>query len=153
MANFGVVITGDRRIAISFDTFPQRAHDAIVAKMTEIVQRLEATVRSAIPVKTGKMRSEVTSWVTDRGDKVSGGVGFAKGLPPAEYGKIAALEYGAHGTAIVKAFSAASGKAEESYRRQVNIAEHRFLRGSLEIEAAWIETELRQTIEDALKEE
>ena len=47
--DFGVVISGDRAVALKFDQFPQQAHDRLLARITDLTAQLLARVQSAEP--------------------------------------------------------------------------------------------------------
>lgn len=158
--DFGVVVNS-RRVGLLFDQFPHHAHDRLLAAITRLTATLYARIEGAEPTLTGKLRRETTIKIYDDHDHIAGRVFFQRGLQKSEYGKIAALEYGAHQPTNVKAHTQRLSQvfghsiSQESvmvaaYNRQVNIAAHRFLRGPLSEMAGEIEVELRKALDEAL---
>lgn len=92
-----VVITGDTRVTARFAEWPAELHGASHAKIADMVSVLEDRVRALVPVRTGKLRSEIVSLVWDDPDHIRGVVTIGGNLPSAEYAKAGALEYGAPG--------------------------------------------------------
>jgi hypothetical protein len=146
----------DRQVRARLDAMPAKAHSAILNRLTQLTAELEARVQSAEPARTGALRSETVESVRDTPERISGRVRVAR-----EFAKAAALEYGAHGTVSVKSYQRQrngilsrlmnpSAGIVQAYTRTADIAERRFLRGSLESMAGEIEASLRQAIEEAL---
>ena len=142
MADIGVNVTGTLKIERLFDEFPAEAQAAIAQVIGEQVSELAATVRAAAPRRSGKMASEVTGSVSSSAERIVGRV-FFDAADKSEYGKIAALEYGAHHPVKVSAHEmrlthawghliGAETVEVPEHSRTPNIAEHRFLRDSLE---------------------
>ena len=137
MTEIAIEITGDRKVGLKFERFPQEAHDALLARITGLTADLKDRVIAAEPERTGRLKSETRSAVEDRPNRITGRVFIG-----AEFAKAAALEYGAHGTTTVKAHPARLGHVfarliepmtviVAQHDRRVNIAEQRFLRGAL----------------------
>jgi hypothetical protein len=160
---FGLELIGERRAGLRFEEFPERARQALVEHMNSITQRLLARVQGEEPELTGKLRSETTARVSSGENYVRGSVGVR--VPGgessgAEAGKAAALEYGAHKTVAVKAYSksldhvfthamAPTTVMVSAYQRRANIAERKFLRGPLDEMHDAIIAELRAALEEA----
>lgn len=160
MTDFGFTVTGDRRVALKFDEFPKALHDRILARIASLTSRLEARVRSAAPTATGKLQSLIVSKVYDNAqDRIRGRVTVS-----GDFGKAAALEYGARKTAKVKAhemrldhvfanrLAAPLTVMVAAHSRQPNIAERKFLRGPIAAMRPEIVQELRQAVADAASE-
>jgi hypothetical protein len=87
--------TGDRELALRFETFPTRARAKLVDRITSLTDTLHARVEAATPHLTGKLQSEITSKVyADNPDRVAGYVEVYAPGAPGEYPKAATLEYG-----------------------------------------------------------
>lgn len=157
----GVIVTGDREVALKFEQFPARAHDSLLARIRSLTSTLAARVRSAAPSKTGKLRSTIADAIYDDAPKKIVGRVFVN----ADYAKAGALEYGAHRRAKVGAhdakldhvwgrkLSAPTTVIVEAFTRRSNVVAKRFLRSSLtqmhgEIEAGLHEAVLKAA-EDA----
>lgn len=172
MADSGITITGAREIALKLEALPDRLRERATAHMETAMSRLEAAVRGAMPGdraasrRTGHLSAGLRHFVSNFPERVVGYVGFPKGVFPnkADYGAIAALEYGAHGRTEVRAHSARLDHifarfvgpltvmiAEHS--RQVNIAERRFLRDPFAEQLPAIEAEMRLALDEAAAEE
>ena len=71
-----VETTGDRELALRFETFPARAHAKLVDRITALTDTLRARVEAANPVspgKSGQLRSEIAQQVfADKPDRVAG---------------------------------------------------------------------------------
>jgi hypothetical protein len=156
-----VTITGDRALQVKLDELPSRIHDRLVGPITRLTERLEAAVREDAPDRTGKLRSEITSRVYDDPDRITGRVFIAAGDDKEAYGKAAALEYGAHGTAQVSAhearldhvFSRLVAPMEVMVRRhsrRLDIAARLFFRGPERALAPEAEAEIRAAIDAAI---
>jgi hypothetical protein len=150
-------LTGDRKVGLLFDEFPQRAHDAFLAKITELTSQLESRVLGAVPVRTGELRSQVQAFVDDKGTRITGKVKVLSGGSKSDHGKAAALEFGAHGHVAVSAHTrqirtvfgravAPTAVFVAAYGRTANIAEHRFLRNPLATMSSEIIEELRAAL-------
>lgn len=131
----------DRKTGLIFDEFPARAFGALLARITSLTQDLESRVSALVPVASGELRGLVQSFVDATPDRIAGKVKLIA-KSPADFGKAAALEYGAHQSTRVKAhvmrldhiYAQAIAPLQVSvaaYSRTPNIAEHRFLRGPL----------------------
>jgi hypothetical protein len=159
----GIEIVTDRRVALKFDTFPVQAHDALLDVITSSTERLRALVEGAAPKRTGKLEAEITSRVIDATNHITGSVGFPAGLTPTEYGKAAALEYGAHGTAHLRAHSAKLGHLwgkliapiqvlVAAHDRRLNIAKRDFLRGPLHAIEDGVLADMKGALDQAVAE-
>jgi hypothetical protein len=147
---------GDRELKARVERIPARAHDKLRARITDLADRLEARVRAAEPVKTGQLRGATLPSVKETPHKIEGKVRVSRLTK-----KAAALEYGAHGGAHVRAHDARLNHIfgrlvapmtvqVQAYQRRVNIAEHRFLLGPFEAMKDEIIAELRDAMEEAL---
>jgi hypothetical protein len=151
----------ERRTLVQFEQFPERLRAAIRQRLEGLTEELKARIEAREPEDKGKLRSETTSRIFNDPNKVVGAVFIEGGLPKAEYGKAAALEYGAHSTTTVRAhlerrtrifgrFVAPMRVAIEQHSRRVNIEADRFLRGGIEEMREQVLDELHAAIEEAL---
>jgi hypothetical protein len=143
MVEFGLAISGDRTATLRFATFPDVAHDRLLAAMQDIEQRLEAAVKGAEPTRSGALQGLTGGRVYDHGDRIAAVVGV-RAPSAGEARKAAALEYGSTGKAMaVRAHQmsldhiwsraiAAISVAVPNYNRTPNIAARSFLRGPIE---------------------
>lgn len=156
----GFEIVGDREVQLRLDELPQAVHDSLLRRLTSLTAELAARVEAAAPERTGKLRSEVASRVyDDRVDRIRGRVTLS-----GEFGKAAALEYGAHKRTNVAAhamrldhvfanrLAAPLTALVAAHSRLANIAATRFLRGPAASMAPEIIAELRQAIVEAAAE-
>ncbi len=155
-----VTTRGDRELALRFETFPQRAHQKLLERITRITQTLEARVEAARPVspgRSGMLRSEIKDRVYgDQPDRVAGYVQvYAPGAP--EYAKAATLEYGSD--KVRRVFSKGGLVDRLSKRRLVgrmsqpaHIQEFSYLRGSLAGMQSEIQSELAAALDEAVNE-
>lgn len=158
-----VVITGDRAVQEKFDRFPQEAHQRLHATIEQFTERLVGRVRAAAPKRTGRLESEIRELVSDKPERIVGLV-YIRGQERSDYAKAGALEYGAHSTAKVSAHAmrldhvfatalqAPLTVSVEAYSRQMNIAEHRFLRGSIDSMKGEIERALRAAVGETVEQ-
>lgn len=153
--SIGIAISGDRQVALRFDEFPQQAHEALRAHITTLVADLRARVVAAEPKRTGRLERETVAVVNDGANRITGLVRIS-----AEFGKAGALEYGAHGTAKLKAHYARLDHVYSrlvapmsvmiaAHSRQVDIAEHRFLRSGLDAVRDEAVNEMRAALDEA----
>jgi hypothetical protein len=158
--DFGVIIEGATQVALRFDKFPADLHDALKDAITKDTTVLEGRVREATPARTGRLRSQIDSAVFDDKTKITGAV-FVSGDDRNDFAKAGALEYGAHGTATVKAHAqtltqvfgvmldAPMQVMVEAYTRQTNIVAHRFMRNPFSAMESEIEADLREVVDAA----
>lgn len=155
--NIGVVITGDRQVAIKFDQFPIALHDPLKATITSLTGALAANIRAAAPDKTGKLRSEIQDTVFDDGaDRIVGFISVS-----GDFAKAGALEYGAHRATRVSAHTAKLDHVWskrlnapltvliQSYSRRQNVTATRFERGPTQAMSADIAAALEETVNQA----
>lgn len=156
--HLGVEVTGDLKVALRFDKFPEEARAALVVPIKAITDRLAAKVRAAVPHgEKDSLEGLVIEQFYNDPDQVSGRVTFS-----GEYAKVGALEWGAPGKQnrnLVQAHQAkldhAWGRPMQSpmtvtiaaHRRRLNIKARRFLRGPLQAEAGDALGEIRAAIE------
>lgn len=160
--DYGIAVYS-RDVALKLDSLPSGVRSRLRDALTVLTERLYALVEAAEPDKTGKLRRETAFGVTERGTRLSGRVYFPRGLPAAEYGKAAALEYGAHGTAQVKAHAsrldhifgrqmAPLNVMVAAYSRTLNITADRFLRGPMAELAPEVIAEFKAALDAATAE-
>lgn len=151
-----IELIGDRRVTLRFTEFPQRAHDRLLERITSITEELEAAVVANEPNRTGALRRSTQAAVYDQPNRIAGYVSIR-----ADFGKAAALEYGAHASTKVSAhtmrldhvfaekLAAPLSVVVAQHERTVNIAEHAFLRGALGPRQADIQAQLAAAIVEA----
>lgn len=151
-------VAGDRQEVLRFDTFPELARKKLEAKIADLTARLFAAVTGAEPSRTGVLRGATVETIREGENFVTGRVSVR-----GDFGKAAALEYGAHRPTTVKAhemrLTHVFGRAMApeivmvpSHARTPNIAEHRFLRGPLDAMRGEIVAELEAAVADAVAE-
>ena len=157
----GIGIVGDRRIDAKFSEFPAMARAALKREIAAITGELFDAVEAAEPKRTGKLKAETRQFVDERGDMIRGRVVVvASAGGPAEHGKAAALEFGAHGAAAVKAHMrtvtqiygrmvAPTQIMVGAYSRQLDITARSYLRGPLEAKRADIIARLQGALDEA----
>lgn len=159
MDDIAVIVTGARELALKLDALPTRLHDDLYARIGALTDELEGRVLGVVPKRTGRLESEITKFVIDKPDYISGRVRVS-----AEFAKAAALEYGAHGTANIAAHQmlltqvfghalvAPISVLVDAYQRQMNIEARRFLRGPEEAMRGEVEEALRETVDRVVAE-
>jgi len=151
-------IEGDRVAGLRFEQFPQRLRARLEAAIQELTERLYARVIGAEPDRTGKLIGDTVEVFREGDNYISGRVRITS-----DFGKAAALEYGAHNPTKVRAHEMSLNHFWRravaprmvmvgAYTRTPNIAERRFLRGSLEAMRPEIEAELQAAIAEAQAE-
>lgn len=152
--------TGDRELALRFETFPTRAHAKLVDRITSLTETLHGRVDAAMgrfAHPTGKLQSEITSKVyADNPNRVAGYVEVYAPGAPGEYPKAATLEYGTD--KVRRAFERTGGllarlggarrRIIERASKPVHIEAFRYLRGPF----ADFEDEMRTELNAALAE-
>lgn len=125
------------------EAFPWRIRRKLVRRVRSLTGVLEGAVRSAAPVRTGKLRSEIHSRLfADRPGRVAGYVEVYAPGDPKEYAKAATLEYGSDASRRIFHRDAAgqilygrrfgrAAKLVRSRTRPVHIQAYRYLRGPL----------------------
>ena len=154
----GLAVIGDRKIQLAFDEFPKSAHVRILERITGLTAELKARVEDAAPKgATGELEASIQSKVYDQPERIRGRVFIT-----ADFGKAAALEYGAHKATPVKAhrmrldhvFARRLAEpltvAVSAYTRQPNIVARRYLRGPLEAIESDAIAGIREALEDAI---
>jgi hypothetical protein len=153
--SFAVRITGATEVGVKLDQLPARLRAGFLERITALTTQLHAEVVGAEPDRTGRLRNTTVMRVEDTPGRIRGRV-----FVDADFAKAGALEYGAHGTANVRAhaerldhlwsrFIAPMTVMVAEHSRQLNIAEHRFMRGSLEELEAEITADLQEVIDEA----
>ncbi len=143
---------GVREVTLRFDEFPAQLHQKLEARIGALTETLLSRVQAATPVRTGRLRSELTAReFGDSQNRVAGYVSvYAPGIK-GEYAKAATLEYGTDKPRRIPDHSGVFhrlGRGQKSIRsrltRAVHIDPFRYLRGPLE--------EMRPEITAALEE-
>lgn len=157
-----VTVSGERRVSLKLDEFPQELRGQLEARISELTAELQAQVEAAAPSRTGRLRSEIRGRVfADNPNHVSGIVDIAGVKGSGDFAKAAALEYGAHASTKVSAhpmkldhywaskLAAPTMVMVAAHNRTVNIAEHDFLRGPLAEMEPQIQMALEEVVEAA----
>ncbi len=148
---------GAREITLRFDAFPAQIHAKLEERIGALTSALLERVQAATPVRTGRLRSEITSReFGDSENRVAGYVSvFAPGIK-GEYAKAATLEYGTdkprripdHG-GIFRRLGRGQKSVESHLTRAVHIDAFRYLRGPLDAMRAEITASLEAAIAEA----
>jgi hypothetical protein len=156
----GVFITGDREIAQKFDEFPQQVRGQLRAVIAEKIEELAGRERALVPVKTGRLRSQIRSRVIEKPEAIIGQVYFDGAKGSQDFAKAGALEYGGSGKSFkVRGHEAqlghVFGRAAQlrvqiaAHTRVLNISAKRFVRDPVEAMKADIEAALAGAVEQA----
>jgi hypothetical protein len=149
-----------RNAAIKFEQFPEAARVRLVEVITGLTAELNSAVHAAAPTKSGKLQSEIQSFVDQTKDRVIGKVKVVAGGNLQELLKAIALEYGARQPTEVRAHSqeltTVFGKKVSpetvmvaAYNRTPNIAAGNYMRGPLAAMQPEIIAALNAAVADA----
>lgn len=145
-----ITVSGDRAIAFRFGKISASIHARLLATVRSLTNRLLANIKAAEPKLSGRLESRTRAYFIDRDDLIRGvvrpGASFQDKL------KAMALEFGAHGSALVHSYTRGNDVLVRAYHRHVNIAEHDFLRGPFAAMRSEIETEIRAAFFGAAEE-
>jgi hypothetical protein len=147
-------VDGDRAVAVRLDQMPERVHGRLSRTIKSLTARLLALVQAREPKRTGQLESETVERFYETRDAIRGVVTIAASQRT-EYGKAAALEYGAHGMVSVREHKRLghdwAGHPVEQivdpYTRHANIPEFRYERGALEEMRGDISADLTAALE------
>lgn len=157
-----VDIKGDRRVGIVFDEFPDQLYADLRAAIETLTAELLGLVEEATPNRTGRLRSQEHMRVFADKNHIKGQVFIAGEKGSQDFGKAAALEYGArkatnvrgHAMRLDHAWGQMLVEPETvmvgAYTRTPNIDEYRFERGPLAGMAAEINARLEAVVEKAV---
>ena len=136
-------ITGDNRVGLRFDEFPDEIYEGLVQEIDALSNELFARIEAATPSKTGALRSQERLRLFTDKDSIKGYVDIAGAAGSQDFAKAGALEYGAHRKANVSAHAMQLDHAwanllaapvtvmVAAYDRTPDISEHAFERGPL----------------------
>lgn len=158
----GVEVVSERNVALKFDTFPVQAHAGLLQVITQATVQLRGMVADRVPKRTGLLASEISSRVLDYPDRITGIVEIA-GMVPGDFGKAAALEYGAHGQAHVREHAEKLGHLfgkmmqpiqviVRAHDRRLNIEQHDFLRGPLAEISGDVMAQMQEVLAQVIEE-
>lgn len=150
-------LKGEREVAARFEEMPRALLDRLLERIGDLTGRLYDAIEADEPEgKSGRLRSETGSRVTDRGTRITGSVAVT-----AEFAKAGALEYGAHRSTTVSAHQArlthvfgrvASLEVQVgAHTRRLNIAERRFLRDPVAAMRGEIEAEIQAAVDEGTR--
>jgi len=142
-----IAVVGDRAIALKFGRIPVAIHDRLLQTIRQLTLRLLDRIHEAEPKLTGRLEARTKAYFTDKENLIRGAI--RPGSARADKLKAMALEFGAHGTASVKAYTRGNDVAVQAYKRHVNISEHRFLRDPFAEMTSEIETAIRRAFQSA----
>lgn len=166
MGDFGIEIKSARELGVKFQEFPDQARANIRLAIERQTATLLGRVRSAAPEDSGKLRSEISSRVYDDTNKITGRV-FVGGdfserskRGSVAAGKAAALEYGAHSVAVVRAYTSKLDHiysrfvtpfavSVAGYQRRVTIAGDSYLRAPLRSMETTVTEAIRSAVAQA----
>jgi hypothetical protein len=140
--SFDLAVASSNKVGLSFEEFPAYARDELVKEISGITAELEAAVKGLTPVRTGQLRASIVSGVFADETKITGRVSISGQQGSQIFAKAAALEYGAHKAAKVKAHTHLQKLVYghymdprqvlvSAYSRTPDIIEYNFLRGPL----------------------
>ena len=160
MSDIRIDIKNAQRVGLRFDEFPDQLREDLLAEIYTLGNELLALVHGATPVLTGRLQSQERLQTFNDPNSVSAKV-FIAGTGT-DFGKAAALEYGAHKPAKVSAHSMRLDHAwanelaspidvmVDAYTRPTNIAERAYERGPLAEMQPQIIARLNAVIEAAV---
>lgn len=159
--DIGLEITTSRNATLRFEEFPVQARDKLKNVIADATNRLQAMARADAPKRTGRLASEIVAHVNEYQTAIVGVVSIA-GKSSNDFAKAAALEYGAHGSAQVKAHQAKLDHyfskpmdtidvAVSGHTRKLNIKQHDYLRGSESRIAAEALSDMRAAIDEVTR--
>jgi hypothetical protein len=157
--DFNAIITGDREAVAHLEGLPKEIRGSLRARIQKLTDQLLSRVQALAPEKTGDLKNEIVSKVTDSPGRIKGVVTLASGLSQSEYRKAAALEYGSHKNIAVRAHSRTISQAFgrtispvaadiRAYDRVANVDARIYLRGGLAEMEAEVVTELTEAINE-----
>jgi hypothetical protein len=155
--SFDLTQVTSNKAARLFDEFPEQARAELEKTIGELTQQLAASVIAAEPKRTGQLQAATVDGVFTDSNKIIGRVSIKGPSGSAIFAKAAALEYGAHQSTRVRAYSrtvsAVYGRAiapsvavVRAYDRTPDIAAGMFLRAPL----AALQGAAAAAIQDAL---
>lgn len=141
-----------------FTDLPPDLQKALLARLKPVEEHMLSRVQAAVPKRSGKLFSEIRGfldsgpdWVRARVRVVIDKNAGASRRGNYDAGKAAAIEYGAHNSAQVKAFRRRRGEDVRAYQRRVNITARMFLRGPFSATRSEAEAAIRAAIADVAK--
>lgn len=156
----GIVVAGDRKVALRFEEFPHHLHDKLLSRITQMKDQLEGRVKAAAPQgATGELRDSVYGKVFDDRTRITGFVAVGE-----DFAKAGALEWGAHNTIQVRGHRARLDHNwgeklarpisvfVEAHRRTLSLKPVRYLREPLATSAPQFTAELQETVAETAAE-
>lgn len=131
--SLGVRLSGERRVALRFEQFPEVARTALLDVVTRYQGALQDGVASKIPAGTGKLLASLSGGVENNPKKIRGWVNVG-GKDRNLILEAMALEYGSHRppkSMEVRGYTTTTGRIVSAYKRGTNIMAQMFLRGPL----------------------
>lgn len=158
--------SGDREIALRFETFPDRVRQRITQRVSSLIDSLKARIKAATPYDAANhsaihLRDEIESRMyTDQPDRVAGYVSVYSPGDPKQYPKAATLEYGSDAIRRKLEKSASLfdrfGRPKRRVIGRANAAAHirafAYLRGPFEGIKSEAETSLGEALSEATEE-
>jgi hypothetical protein len=164
MADFDVVLNGDRAIALRFDRLPILLKDRLQAVMTDLIQRIAAAQRAQAPRgKTGRLAASVGHVFVETGPEFIRARSTVVTDQRGGYAKAGALEYGVpgrkRGARLIQVTEhlrrnpyGGPGVLVDRYYRMPRIIAQRYLRGPFDAMRDQIEAEIRDAVDQAVSE-
>lgn len=155
-----VELRNDRNVGLRFDQLEKKSHEHLLVAITDITNRMEAAVRAAAPIKTGKLKATILASVIDKEKRITGRVFIS-----ADFAKAGALEFGGKG----KAFTVKEHQSKldhifnnklsgpisvriGAHSRTLNMKARRFIRGPAKVLQDSAINEMREAIGQAVAE-
>lgn len=162
MDSIRINVTGDRRVGLRFEEFPDHLYDDLRQEIDSMTNELFAMVQAATPSRTGELRSQERMRLFTDKSRITGYVDVAGKSGSQDFAKAGALEYGAHRKTKVASHSmkldhlwgeklnAPMDVVVKAYERTPNIAEHAFVRGPLEAMQPQVVSRMNAIVERAV---
>jgi hypothetical protein len=149
--DISAVITGERTVTARFDEWPAEFRDVIHEKMVELTGDLEAHVRAAAPVKSGRLQASIESAVRDYEQRIVGtvftGLAYA---PVIEFGEHKSVSVRGHEQRLSHAWARDISPIEvfvDPYSRLADVEAQFFMRAGLQSIEDLVVGELRAVID------
>jgi hypothetical protein len=154
-------LKGERSLGVRLDKFTTSSRQKIEERIRGFTEELNVRIKAAAPIKTGKLRSEISPRIfTDSEKRIAGYVSvFAPGQNT-EYAKAATLEYGSNKvrrrfekSGIALRLNARGHRISTRLGKAAHIQAYRYLRDPLEQMRPQIEAGLNEALVEAAEED
>lgn len=158
-----VILKGNRELELKFDQFPQQLHGRLEARITQLIDSLQARIEGARPVSPGKsrkLRSEVKSRVYSSQNRIAGYVSIYAPGNSGEYAKAAALEYGSNKPRrsfervgrMASLLTRGRRRIVSRLSKPVHLEAYRYMRGPFEDSMSEFQAALETEVNEAVAE-